>query len=894
MVKRKQPAGSSSNLLKCLVSLNPVLLMLLVLWMLVLPSFFIPLFTIAKLLLNVRFSLLSFLLRLCLLIFLLVIGILFFRISLILFLLLLVREFYSNFFDVDEASLSFSVFIRGQRLRVSPDVIASLFGVVRVPEPVYPYVESSREPPSFEAMSLLLFGRPYPYAGGTLYTSDFSAENHVVSRIALTNLYPVSHLSSISLTRSYLPSQTPSGLKRLRDEELVILRGNGEGERESFERVYDYDVYNDLGNPDSNPELKRPVLGGKEHPYPRRGRTGRPRCESDPLSESRSGTVYVPRDESFSEVKKLTFSAKIVYSVLHAFLPSLETAIIDSDLGFPYFNAIDSLFNEGVTLPPLKEKKLRDILPRLLKGINDREQDVLRFETPETMDRDSFFWSRDEEFARQTLAGLNPYSIKLVTEWPLKSKLDPKIYGPSESAITTEIIEEEIKGFMTVEEAINQKKLFIIDYHDLFLPYVSKVREIKGTTFYGSRTMFFLSPDGTLRPLAIELTRPQLDGKPQWKEVFTPSWDATGVWLWRLAKAHVLAHESGYHQLVSHWLRTHAATEPYLIATNRQLSAIHPIYRLLHPHFRYTMEINAFAREVLINGGGIIENSFSPAKYSMEFSSVAYDQQWQFNLQALPADLISRGLAVEDSTAPHGLKLTIEDYPFANDGLILWDSMKEWVSDYVNHHYPEPSLIESDRELQQWWTEIRTVGHGDKKDEPWWPILKTPKDLIEIITTIVWVSSAHHAAVNFGQYAYAGYFPNRPTIARTNMPNEDPSEESWSNFLRRPEDELLRCFPSQIQATRMMAVMDILSNHSPDEEYLGEKIEPTWAEDPFIKAAFERFNGRLVEFERIIDERNANRNLKNRNGAGVLPYELLKPFSPPGVTGKGVPYSISI
>ncbi|KAB1202163.1 hypothetical protein CJ030_MR8G020241 [Morella rubra] len=56
---------------------------------------------------------------------------------------LLVREFYSNFFDVDEASLSFSVFICGQRLRVSPDVIASLFGVVRVPEPVYPYVESS-------------------------------------------------------------------------------------------------------------------------------------------------------------------------------------------------------------------------------------------------------------------------------------------------------------------------------------------------------------------------------------------------------------------------------------------------------------------------------------------------------------------------------------------------------------------------------------------------------------------------------------------------------------------------------------------------------------------------------------------------------------------------------
>lgn len=697
--------------------------------------------------------------------------------------------------------------------------------------------------------------------------------------------------------KSYLPSQTPSGLCRLRETELEILRGNGQGERKSFERIYDYDVYNDIGNPDSSVDIKRPVLGGKEHPYPRRCRTGRPRSKTDPLSEERSSSVYVPRDECFAEVKQLTFSAKAVYSVIHALVPSLETAIIDADLGFPYFTAIDSLFNEGINLPPLKNQKtgfFSTLLPRLIKAINDAEDGLLRFETPETMERDKFFWFRDEEFARQTLAGLNPYSIKLVTEWPLKSQLDPKIYGPAESVITTELIEREIKGFMTVNEAIKNKKLFILDYHDLLLPYVSKVREIKGTTLYGSRTLFFLTPNGTLRPLAIELTRPPMDGKPQWKDVYLPTWDATGVWLWRLAKAHVLAHDSGYHQLVSHWLRTHCATEPYIIATNRQLSVMHPIYRLLHPHFRYTMEINALAREALINAGGIIESSFSPGKYSLEFSSVAYDKQWQFNLQALPADLISRGMAVEDPTAPHGLKLSIEDYPFANDGLLLWDAIKEWVSEYVNHYYPNPSLITSDQELQAWWNEIRTEGHADKKDEPWWPVLKTPKDLIEIITTIVWVVSGHHAAVNFGQYAYGAYFPNRPTIARTNMPTEEPSKEFWDNFLKKPEGALLQCFPSQIQATRIMAILDVLSNHSPDEEYLGEKIEPAWSEDQFIKGAFEKFSGRLKELEGTIDERNANRDLKNRSGAGVVPYELLKPFSPPGVTGKGVPYSISI
>lgn len=82
------------------------------------------------------------------------------------------------------------------------------------------------------------------------------------------------------MEQSYLPSETPSGLKRLREEELVSLRGNGEGERKKFERIYDYDVYNDLGDPDKNADLKRAVLGGKDHPYPRRCRTGRPRTKT--------------------------------------------------------------------------------------------------------------------------------------------------------------------------------------------------------------------------------------------------------------------------------------------------------------------------------------------------------------------------------------------------------------------------------------------------------------------------------------------------------------------------------------------------------------------------------------------------------------------------------------
>ena len=69
---------------------------------------------------------------------------------------------------------------------------------------------------------------------------------------------------------------------------------------------------------------------------------------------------------------------------------------------------------------------------------------------------------------------------------------------------------------------------------------------------------------------------------------------------------------------------------------------MHPVHRLLKPYFRCTMEINALARGGLLNADSIIENNFALGKYSAELSSVAYDLEWRFDLQAVPADLISR------------------------------------------------------------------------------------------------------------------------------------------------------------------------------------------------------------------------------------------------------------
>lgn len=88
-------------------------------------------------------------------------------------------------------------------------------------------------------------------------------------------------------------------------------------------------------------------------------------------------------------------------------------------------------------------------------------------------------------------------------------------------------------------------------------------------------------------------------------------------------------------------LNTHAVIEPFVIATNRQLSVLHPIHKLLHPHFRDTMNINALARQILINAGGVLEKTVFPGRFSMEMSAVIY-KSWVLTEQALPADLVKR------------------------------------------------------------------------------------------------------------------------------------------------------------------------------------------------------------------------------------------------------------
>uniref|UniRef100_A0A804LEN3 Lipoxygenase n=1 Tax=Zea mays TaxID=4577 RepID=A0A804LEN3_MAIZE len=724
--------------------------------------------------------------------------------------------------------------------------------------------------------------------------------------------------------KPYLPSETPPGLRELRDKELKDLRGDGTGVRKLSDRIYDYATYNDLGNPDRGKEFIRPILGGDNIPYPRRCRTGRPPTDTNMLAESRvekPHRIYVPRDEAFEELKQGAFSSGRLRAVLHTLIPSMIATISAETHSFQGFHHVDNLYKEGLRLKLGLQEHLFQKIP-LVQKIQESSEGMLRYDTPRILSKDKFAWLRDDEFARQTVAGINPVSITRLTVFPPVSKMDPAIYGPPESSITEAHITGQLNG-LTVQQAVDEAKLFILDYHDVYMPFLDRINAIEGRKAYATRTILFLTKAGTLKPIAIELSLPPSKaGEPRPSKVLTPPADATSNWLWMLAKAHVSSNDAGVHQLVNHWLRTHAVMEPFILAAHRRMSAMHPVFKLLHPHMRYTLEINALARQSLISADGVIESCFTPGPVSFEISAAYYRDHWRFDLEGLPSDLVRRHscrcpipvcsclflplstdissslvirrVAVEDASQPHGIRLLIEDYPYANDGLLLWSAIRSWVESYVQLYYPDAGTVQSDDELQGWYHETVHVGHADIRHAPWWPSLSTPGDLASILTTLVWLASAQHAALNFGQYPLGGYVPNRPPLMRRLLPDPERDAAEYATFMADPHRFFLNAMPGVLEATKFMAVVDTLSTHSPDEEYLGEERDEPWTGDAAAVAAHDMFTADVRRAEEAIDSRNADQRRKNRCGAGVLPYELLAPSSPPGVTCRGVPNSISI
>ena len=76
--------------------------------------------------------------------------------------------------------------------------------------------------------------------------------------------------------------------------------------------------------------------------------------------------------------------------------------------------------------------------------------------------------------------------------------------------------------------------------------------------------------------------------------------------------------------------------------------------------------------------------------------------------------------------------------------------------------------------------------------------MQTRKELIETCSITISIASALHATINFGQYPYGGYPPNRPAMSRQFMPEEGSTD--YKELKTHPDKAFLKTFTSQLES----------------------------------------------------------------------------------------------
>ena len=216
---------------------------------------------------------------------------------------------------------------------------------------------------------------------------------------------------------------------------------------------------------------------------------------------------------------------------------------------------------------------------------------------------------------------------------------------------------------------------------------------------------------------------------------------------------------------MTHYISCHATMEAYGVATMRNLPDAHPVYKLLRPHFRYTMAINSAARATLINKDGIIAQNFAIGNEGMETLFKRCAGIHRVQCTNIKRNLKERG--VEDSEKLPG-------YYYRDNGLKIWQAMEEYVQDIVNLFYDCDDDVKRDIEIQNWAQDIHENAflavHGAPQGHGFPSKIDTKEELVEYCTLIMFTGSAQHAAVNFGQFNIYGYAPNAPLGMRKKPP----------------------------------------------------------------------------------------------------------------------------
>ncbi|MGQ4647875.1 lipoxygenase family protein [Lyngbya aestuarii] len=446
-------------------------------------------------------------------------------------------------------------------------------------------------------------------------------------------------------------------------------------------------------------------------------------------------------------------------------------------------------------------------------------------------------YQTDEYFAEQRLSGVNPMVLSQIKELPPHFAFTLQEFSQD--------LQNKFGPSLNLEKELQEGNLYLADYTSL--SFVQGGTYQRGKKYLPKPLAFFwwrssgYSDRGELVPIAIQIV-PEL-GKLS--PILTP-FDPALVWFY--AKTCVQIADANHHEMSSHLCRTHLVMEPIAVVTARQLAYNHPLGVLLRPHFRFMLFNNDLARKRLVNRGGIVDNLLAGTlKESLQITKEAYfknaQEHWSLDQFALPTEIKNRGLDNLENL-PH--------YPYRDDGMLLWQAIKKFVSDYLKLYYKTPEDLSRDYELQAWAAELVAAEGGRVKGVP--ERIDTVEQLIEVVTAIIFTCGPQHSAVNFTQYDYVAFAPNMPFAAyRPIQANPTIDQKSFLSFLPPPN-----------QAVDQLKIMFALSAYYYDK--LGYYDYPF--EDPQAEAIVKQFQQNLNGIERKIELRNKSR---------LIEYNYLKP-----------------
>ncbi|XP_037393721.1 hydroperoxide isomerase ALOXE3-like [Pygocentrus nattereri] len=433
-------------------------------------------------------------------------------------------------------------------------------------------------------------------------------------------------------------------------------------------------------------------------------------------------------------------------------------------------------------------------------------------------------WRKDEFFGYQFLNGLNPMIIKRCSKLPEKFP------------VTNEMVRGFLPDTSTLESEMAKGNIFICDYE--------RLRDLEGNEinkkkqYLAAPLCLLFSSQGKLMPIAIQLNQQPGRGNP----IFLPSDSETD---WLLAKIFVRNAEFCEHELNFHLLRTHLIGEVFTVATMRNLPSCHPLFKLLLPHTRYTLQINVMARNRLISVDGYFAKFTAIGNESMTILMKRAASSLTYSSLCLPDDIKERGLE------------KIPNYYYRDDGLELWNIMYKFVFGFVSHYYSDQD-IQEDKELHAWLTEMRENTLLDNSEAGFPESFYTVKELAKFVTMMIFSVSAQHAAVNNGQFDFGGWMPNFPSSLRCPPPSRKGSTT---------KDSLLATLPDIRTTVHALAVGYMLSQGSSDRYPLGHYPEELFSEEVPLKL-IAQFKNDLQDLEKKIDARNKKLD---------LPYTYLNP-----------------